>query len=77
MLPCQVQLDYSEKPSIIFKLKEGVVEFMNKANGNTASNKEVLERLASDYSMRFIDTDTHDEDGVGFEKWPLHNSSFA
>ena len=70
-----MQLDYSGKPSIIFKLKEGVTEFMNKANGDTASNKEALERLASDYSMCFIDTDTYDEDCVGFERCPFHISN--
>ena len=52
---------------MIFKFKEGIVKFMNDANGGTASTKEVLENLTNDYSMRIIETGTFDEDHVGFK----------
>ena len=58
---------YFGKPSIIFKFKEGIAKFMSEANGDCASNKEVLEKLADDYSMRIIETGTYDEDRVGFK----------
>ena len=67
-LPWQVQLDYSGKQSILFELHEGFVKFMNKVNGDTASKKEVLEKLASDYNMRIIQTSTSDDDRVGFKR---------
>ena len=67
MLLCKVQLDYSGKPSLTFKLKEDFVKFINEVNGDTASMKEVFENLANDYSMRIIETGTYDEDRVGFK----------
>ena len=63
----QVQLNYSGKPSLIFKFQEGMVKFMKDANEDTASKKEMFEKLANDYSMRIIETDMHDEDRVGFK----------
>ena len=50
-----------------FKLKEGFVKFINEANGDTASMKEVLKQLTDDYSMHIIETGTYDEDHVGFK----------
>ena len=66
--PCEVQLRFSEKPSIIFKFKEGIVKFINESNGGKSSDKHVLEKMADDYSMRIIETDMYDEDRVGFER---------
>jgi hypothetical protein len=69
-----VQLNYSEnKPSIVFRFKECFVKFMNEANDSHYSNKEVLERLANDYSMRIVETDSYDDDRVGFEKSAIYN----
>ena len=44
------------------------MKFMNQADGDVASKKEVLEKLANDYSMRIIETADVDEDHVGFER---------
>jgi hypothetical protein len=46
---------------------------MNEANDSHYSNKEVLERLANDYSMRIVETDSYDDDRVGFEKSAIYN----
>ena len=69
-------MDYSKKSSILFKFKDGVAKFVNAANGDTASNKDALEKLAGEYSMRIIETDTHDEDRVGFKGSAPQSLSF-
>ena len=63
-----VQFNYSSKSSLTFKFEEGMVKFMNKADGDVASKKEVLEKMANDYSIRIIETADVTEDHVGFER---------
>ena len=46
---------------------------MNEANDSNYSAKEVLERLADDYSMRIVETDSYDDDRVGFEKSAIYS----
>ena len=72
----KVQLSYSGKPSLLFKFKEGIVKFMNEADGDTASKKEVLQKLADKYSMNITETDTHDQDRVGFKGSARRSLSF-
>ena len=69
-------MSYSAKPSIIFKLKDGIAKFMDKANGGTSSKKDVLEKLADDYSMRIVETSTDDEDRVGFKGLALYDFKY-
>ena len=69
-----MQLNYSEnKPSIVFRFKECFVKFMNEANGSHFNSKEVLERLADDYNMRIVETNSYDDDCVGFEQSAIHS----
>ena len=49
---------------------------MNEADGDTASKKEVLQKLADKYSMNITETDTHDQDRVGFKGSARRSLSF-
>ena len=40
---------------------------MKDVDGETASKKDMFEKLANDYNMRIIETDMYDEDRVGFK----------